>query len=309
MNIQEPDNALLFYSAKPARQFSFVIALFLMSLIVGEFVGAVCLLIAEHFSLAALTTIDYSNPDTIKGLYAGQILGAIVTFLLPVFIFTLNYTKNKIDYLKLNKSASVLIFILSGGLMICAVPLINRMAELNSEIPMPDFINKLQNSADTAISAFTDHQSPARLIINIFMVGFLAAILEELFFRGVLQRILIEWTKNVHFGIWIAAFLFSFFHFEFSGFIPRFFMGVYLGYLFLWTGSLWVPIFVHFINNSIALVFLFIEDHNIIPKDTDKLGEKSSDLLAYTISAIIVAMLLAIIYNTAKREKYLKFQN
>ena len=38
--------------------------------------------------------------------------------------------------------------------------------------------------------------------------------------------------------------------FHFSGMIPRFILGILLGYMFYWSGSLWLPILAHFVNNA-----------------------------------------------------------
>ena len=90
-------------------------------------------------------------------------------------------------------------------------------------------------------------------------MAILPAIGEELLFRGVFQRLLTEWTRNIHWGIILAALLFSFFHFEFYGFLPRFLLGVFFGYLFVWTSSIWVPILAHFTNNFIIVVYSFYQ--------------------------------------------------
>ena len=92
--------------------------------------------------------------------------------------------------------------------------------------------------------------SISSLLINMVMIGVIPAIGEEFLFRGALQKIFSEWTKNKHLGIWISAILFSAMHLQFYGFIPRMLLGALFGYTLLWTGSLWIPIFGHFVNNG-----------------------------------------------------------
>ena len=92
------------------------------------------------------------------------------------------------------------------------------------------------------------------LLINLFVVGFLAAISEELFFRGVLQKILIERIKNIHLAIFACALLFSALHQEFYALIPRVLLGMLLGYAYVYSNSLWVPICIHFVNNATAVI-------------------------------------------------------
>ena len=60
--------------------------------------------------------------------------------------------------------------------------------------------------------------------------------------------------KNPHVAIWLAALIFSAIHMQFQGFLPRMLLGAILGYLYHWTGNLWVPIFAHLVNNGVQIV-------------------------------------------------------
>ena len=93
----------------------------------------------------------------------------------------------------------------------------------------------------------------------------LPALAEELTFRGVLQRLLqgsnvsdFHTVKVPHIAIWVTAILFSAIHMQFYGFIPRMLMGALFGYMLVWTGSLWVPILMHFTNNAMAVILYFV---------------------------------------------------
>ena len=91
------------------------------------------------------------------------------------------------------------------------------------------------------------------LLLNLGLMALLPALAEEMSFRGVLQGVLSP-QRHTHVAIWVTAFIFSAIHMQFYGFIPRMMMGALFGYVFVWTGSLWVPIVMHFINNGIAVV-------------------------------------------------------
>ena len=65
-------------------------------------------------------------------------------------------------------------------------------------------------------------------------------------------------TPSSHIAVWGVAILFSAVHFQFYGFLPRMLIGAYLGYLLVWTGSLWVPVLAHFTNNAFAVIASFI---------------------------------------------------
>jgi hypothetical protein len=88
---------------------------------------------------------------------------------------------------------------------------------------------------------------------------------EEVFFRGYVQRVLRDWVKNPHLTIFCTALFFSAFHLQFAGFVPRFLLGAMLGYLFYWSGSLWLSVTAHFTNNAIAVCAYFYLSYNKLP--------------------------------------------
>lgn len=218
------------------------------------------------------------------------------------------------DYLHLNKVGNWGVLLLGGLLMWCAFPLINYLGELNSHMQLPASMQDIQNwmkskedEAGALTDAFMAHQSFKGLMLNLFMVGFLAAVAEELFFRATLQQLVIKATGNIHAGVWITGILFSAIHFEFFGFIPRMLMGVYLGYLFVWSGSIWVPIFAHFVNNATVVFLMYLEQRNMLPDKFDQLGTDNSQIVYTIISAVIVTVLLVIIRNVSKKGKELEY--
>ena len=88
------------------------------------------------------------------------------------------------------------------------------------------------------------------------------ALAEEFFFRGAIQHFLSSVLKNKHIVVIITAFIFSVIHFQFYGFIPRFLLGIYLGYLAIWSGKLFLPILAHFMHNSLSLLFDYLSKKN-----------------------------------------------
>jgi membrane protease YdiL (CAAX protease family) len=96
------------------------------------------------------------------------------------------------------------------------------------------------------------------LLLNVLMLAIIPALGEELVFRASLQKILGRWTGNYHLAIWLSAIIFSGIHFQFYGFFPRMFLGALFGYLLVWSGSIWLPILAHFLNNAMATVGAYV---------------------------------------------------
>lgn len=110
----------------------------------------------------------------------------------------------------------------------------------------------LQEQADATTEAILgDGTGP--IWTNLILMAFIPALCEEFFFRGALQIQLAKATRNVHAGIWITAILFAATHMQIYGFLPRMLIGALLGYLVIWTGSIWTAVLAHFANNAIAL--------------------------------------------------------
>jgi hypothetical protein len=84
--------------------------------------------------------------------------------------------------------------------------------------------------------------------------------------------------------------------------IPRFALGVLLGYLFYWSNSLWLPILAHFVNNAQAVIFsypLFKVDSEVY----SMLSETKVDPMIALFSLASVVLLLYILYQNINIKK------
>ena len=201
-----------------------------------------------------------------------QFLQTLGTFLLPPILCAWMWDANHhpFRWLRLNKEANWRVFVVAVLIMICGIPAINLLADLNSRVELPeslDFIEQIFKQQEETAAALTERFLLAdniwQLLVNICLLALLPALAEELTFRGTLQQLLSESRNSLavrHTAIWISAFIFSAIHIQFYGFIPRMLMGALFGYMFVWTGSLWVPILMHFTNNVVAVVAYYLFD-------------------------------------------------
>lgn len=140
------------------------------------------------------------------------------------------------------------------------------------------------------------------LYLNLLMVAVLPAICEEFVFRGVLQPLIAKASKNVHVGVWVSAFLFSFIHFQFFGFIPRMLIGVFLGYLVVHMASIWPAVLAHFLNNASAVVGYFLVNRGDFPSMGD-LEDQSMNPYTVLLSAIFFTLLIWIVLQRSSWSK------
>jgi membrane protease YdiL (CAAX protease family) len=115
---------------------------------------------------------------------------------------------------------------------------------------------------------------------------------EEFLFRGLIQKLFKDLSGNVHAGIILSAILFSAMHMQFYGFIPRFALGVMLGYMMYWSGSLWLPIIAHFINNFLAVITTWAAANGSLKINPDTIGTEPGQSAMLGISVFLTWGLL-----------------
>jgi uncharacterized protein len=290
----------------PYSKFLILVGVVLLSS--GVFITLAFMLLKPLFGLDLAATPDalthYSDPVVIKSLKFVQVVQSISFFIIPSLIFTYAITHSPLNYLKMNRplsQRSVLLVILA---MLVAVPLINWMAAVNKLMDLPDWLAGMEKwmkeselTAEKLTHSFLIMNGPADLFLTIFLMALLPAIGEEMLFRGVVQRLFADWTKSVHAGIVLSAILFSAIHMQFYGFLPRMVLGMYLGYLFAWSGSLWLPIIAHFVNNAAAVTFEYVNRNSSLKLNSDEIGARSSDLVILAACAVVFSAISYRIYG------------
>jgi hypothetical protein len=182
-------------------------------------------------------------------------------------------------------------------MIIAVIPLINYLAEINMDLEFPiksvdRVLRSLEGEAEKVMRAFTETRSMWGLLMNLLMIGVIAAIGEELIFRGLLQRLLFDLVKNVHVAIFVTAILFSAFHFQFFSFLPRFVLGIVLGYLMYYGRSIWYPIIAHFVNNAMGVIYYYFYSKG----STDDMLEEIGTSTLLPMAALISLLLFAVFF-------------
>lgn len=240
---------------------------------------------------------DVKNPLTLQLLKVIQTGSTIGTFIVPAWVLAYLFHGDPKEYLQLRKLAPATSLLWVGLGMLTAVPLINLLGDLNSKMHLPSFLAPVEqwmrDSEDKAAvltKAFLDMPDPGALLFNLFMIALLPAIGEEWLFRGVVQRLFSEWSGKKQVGIWAAALLFSAMHLQFYGFVPRLLLGALLGYLLLWSGSIWLPMLAHFLNNAAAVIAAYLYQHQLINANPDTLGLGPEQFMVLLASIVLTAL-------------------
>lgn len=169
--------------------------------------------------------------------------------------------------------------------------------EWNLNVSFPEFMKGFESWArqtEEAAAKMTEYltafDSFSQFMVAFFVIAVFAALGEELVFRGIMQNMIHKANGNIHIAIWLSAVLFSAIHFQFFGFVPRVLLGALFGYLYYWSGNLWIPIFAHFINNGFTLVMIYL--YNLGQVNFDIENSEPPSLMAVVLFAIITAGLL-----------------
>lgn len=275
------------------------------------FIIAALIIIGLILSLvvSTITTFASSSFTELSVLRIAQISSQIFTFVLPPILYVMLVKENPISALGLNK-VKFYWLLLGVAMMYAILPLNSAFAEWNAGLKLPEsmkaleeMMKSLQDAAQEATEKMLNVNNIGGLIINIIMIAGLAALGEELLFRSLLQTSLIKICKNAHVGIFIASAVFSFIHFEFYGFLPRLVLGLLLGYMFYFSGSIWVPMLMHFVNNGTVVVIYYLNNKEITNIDTDTFGQTNAPILLASIIPMIVLFYLSIKCSKKEHEE------
>lgn len=230
-------------------------------------------------SLIILLCTNYANNILVMKWL--QVLQTSLTFILPAFLLALLFGQG-ISYLKFKPIRSPFIWLSVILLMPLALPAVNWLKSLNDMVVLPHFMSgvelwmqQMEAQSQVLTEKFLGVSTYHGLALNLFVMAVMPALGEEIFFRGILQTVLGE-KLNRHLAVWITAFIFSAIHLQFYGFLPRFLLGAALGYLFLFSGSIWASIVAHFINNALAVLLFFLTFNGYLTFDMDTLGTQTT---------------------------------
>jgi len=299
-----PRRALL-AGLRPAEKFLFSIVILFILVLAFQFLGALLAAWIYGFSISEILSLGtYDNPDYVAASKLIQILGSIGTFILPAFLLSYLFEGDLFSYYQFRNPTGMVPMLLIILMMISVIPFINYMAEINLKMEIPiraldKLLRSLESTAEEMMVAFTATKSIAGLLVNLLMIGVIASVGEELIFRGLLQRLLIDMVKNVHLAILFTALLFSAFHFQFFSFLPRFILGVILGYMMFYGRSIWYPILAHFVNNAMGVIYYYFNSRGSADDMLEEIGTSTLIPVAAVISLALFLLFGVLWYKQA----------
>lgn len=296
------------HGKKPIIQ---LIGSLLIILLVGMFLFSITTFLGTLIFDVSIETLKSLTTDTspknIPFLRYLVITQDITIFILPgVIILTLLNRSDKSyfpDFIIPGLKEIFLVIILALSL----IPIISFTGELNSGMHFPDWLSGVEqwmqekeDSASGLIDIIIPSKTFGTLMLNLLTLAVIPAIGEELIFRGVFQKILTALFKSGTLAIWLTAFFFSAMHFQFFGFIPRVILGLIFGYLYFWSGTLWLPVISHFVNNAVPVIvaYLYSWDKVNVGLDTG-LMKQFMELPVPIILSLVILFYLRKVYKNS----------
>ncbi len=290
-----------------AERHPFISLLLLLLLVfAGAFLFSLIAIIVSIplFGIQPLMNMLSGQPPALEVFRLLQIFSATGMFVVPAIIFARMEGDSWVSYLKL-RSFPVALLLLTVFTQLSSGPLLEWFSELNKNIRLPEFLRSVEEwmrFKEQQLEEITKRllvmNSSGDLLINLLMLAVIPAFGEEFIFRGCLQRIFTRWTRSHHLAIWVTAAIFSAIHFQFYGFLPRFLLGAFLGYLLVWGGTIWLPVAAHFLNNAVAVITAYVYQRQGRPVD-ELYKQDVIEPYVYLISIVACSVLLWVLYTTS----------
>lgn len=239
---------MFFENAKP---FSQLVGLFFLLLVGMIMAGGV----------QALITIEGESAGQIRMMLVVQAVSQLLMFLIPVLIFAGLFHPRIGSYLKLKGKRSWRLALISMVMVVLLMPLNDVLTWWNEGWQfgsIEESMRRMSEMEKEMLEKMVSLTTVGDLVLQLVIIALVPAVCEELFFRGGVQQILSGWFKNRHVAVIVAALVFSLAHGDMYGAVPRFVMGLLLGYLFAYSGSMVVNISAHFFNNAAIVVMYYL---------------------------------------------------
>lgn len=290
------------------QQFLLFLMIWLLFYFVFNLVGGFMMfLLTDAQSISDLENLTQAadNPTALKYF---QMVLSIGIFVLPPLVFALLATDDPLAFLRIRQWPAAPLLVLGILIVFTASPVMYALLDLNQSIPFPEslswleeMLRSMEERTNSLLEQMLAMDTIGALLLNLTVIAVIPALGEELLFRGGIQQLLHKWTGKPHLAIILGGAIFSFIHFQFFGFMPRMLLGILFGYLFYWSGNLWLPILAHFVHNATQVVMVYLYDSDVMETNIEEV--ESVPLIMVLPSVLFLTILLILFYKLATNAK------
>ncbi|MGA2622225.1 MAG: CPBP family intramembrane glutamic endopeptidase [Bacteroidota bacterium] len=206
--------------------------------------------------------------ENATGFRVATAIGQCALILLPTIALARLATSKPAQYLRLG-FPQPLVFVPPIIGIFSLQQMLQVYLVFQEKIPLPQrllpVIKQLKELVEEAYRILVSSNSIPELLFVVVIVAFIPAIVEELMFRGLIQRSFEKGLGPLS-GVVLTGVIFGAYHLNPFAFLPLAALGVYLGFLALRANSIWVSAAAHFFNNATAslAVYLHYDDDAIV---------------------------------------------
>ena len=204
---------------------------------------------------------DMQNPQFANAARMVQLVSAFFAIFVPAVAGAALMSRRPFKWLGYKEGFTIKQLLLVVGIMLLCFPLVGALGELNEIIPIPKswevVFKKMEDMYASQVESLATIRSFSEFIFSLIVLALLPALFEETLFRGGFQQMLMGWFKNPVVAIIITSIIFSAIHMSYYGFLARFALGMVLGLLFYYSKSIWLSVTAHFLNNGIAVTYMY----------------------------------------------------
>ncbi len=232
--------------------------------------------------------------------YLNQSLAHIFLFGLSALLWSRLFYGSYISHISLKPERTAYFLIIIPMLVLVLMPMVDGLSIWNSSFSFSgdDALREMEENSRNLSRTLLSTDSLLGLLRNLFVFALMPAIFEEFFFRGNMQKVLKDLFKKEWAAVFLTALIFSIVHFQFFTLIPRLLLGLVLGYIYLFSKNLIMPILFHFLHNSAIVIVVYLHSNSLILRDYSEPGAIYS-LVGMLIGLAFLALFF--VYEFRKR--------
>lgn len=210
----------------------------------------------------------------------------------------------KIEEILLFSLGIVLLFPLLNNLMAIQNYFLDFLAKNSTFIhSIKVSVDKLNEVVNETYGNLLSGNTLTDKIMIVLVACVVPPLCEETMFRGFIQRSF-EFRLKPFWAAGITAVFFALYHVNPYGLIALFILGFYFGFAAYTTESIVVPMILHFLNNFVQVILIFIYgDQEIFNTGITKNFDLMSSLSTFFLLAIVFAALIYLIKKYYSKNK------
>lgn len=267
------------------HRFNFTAGLVLfLGLIVGTFMALGIAFLWQYYLGVPLEEVNESVLFTL--------VSYLSVMLFPILAYDLFMVRAKKQILHFNmQSKSIWVYLMIFPMMFGMMLMVEYFTEL---IPTTgEFWEAMYNQLTKTLINLADDKVGLLVLTTLF-----APLLEEILFRGIIQKGMMNNGVRPLTAIVLSAFFFGLFHLNPWQFVGAFLLGLVLGLVYYKTDSLLMPILLHAFNNFISAYLLM---NGNIESFTELLQWRSEWVLTLGAGIFSLFLFLFLFYYNKKK--------